>query len=107
MNPLQDLIDEAAELQLTLAFGEVREDDTETFISKADFAASIFGSRSSRGHGCPRPFFTWANERCRKLFEGASDRKKQFRAPSVESGRICHLTVPPRLTGSCQNERDA
>jgi type III restriction enzyme len=36
---LQDLIAEAAESQLTLVFGEVREDETETFISKADFAA--------------------------------------------------------------------
>ena len=36
---LQDLIAEAAEPQLTLVFGEVREDETETFISKADFAA--------------------------------------------------------------------
>ncbi|MCI0748838.1 MAG: DEAD/DEAH box helicase family protein [Verrucomicrobia subdivision 3 bacterium] len=36
---LRDLIDEAAEPQLTLAFGEVREDETEAFISKADFAA--------------------------------------------------------------------
>jgi len=35
---LQDLIAEAAEPQLTLVFGEVREDETETFISKADFA---------------------------------------------------------------------
>lgn len=36
---LQDLLDEAAEPQLTLAFGEAREDETEAFISKADFAA--------------------------------------------------------------------
>jgi type III restriction enzyme len=36
---LQDLVDEAAVPQLTLAFGEVREDETEAFISKADFAA--------------------------------------------------------------------
>ena len=36
---LQDLIDEAAEPQLTLAFGEVREDETEAFIAKADLAA--------------------------------------------------------------------
>jgi type III restriction enzyme len=36
---LQDLIDEAAEPQLTLAFGEVRAGETEEFISKADFAA--------------------------------------------------------------------
>jgi type III restriction enzyme len=36
---LRDLLDEAAEPQLTLAFGEVRADDTEEFISKADFAA--------------------------------------------------------------------
>ena len=36
---LQDLIDEAGVPQLTLAFGEVREDETEAFISKADFAA--------------------------------------------------------------------
>jgi type III restriction enzyme len=36
---LQDLVDEAALPQLTLAFGEVREDETEAFINKADFAA--------------------------------------------------------------------
>ncbi len=36
---LQDLIAEAAEPQLTLVFGEVRADETEAFISKADFAA--------------------------------------------------------------------
>ncbi len=36
---LQDLIEEAQVPQLTLAFGEVREDETEAFISKADFAA--------------------------------------------------------------------
>lgn len=36
---LQDLLDEAVEPQLTLAFGEVRGDETEAFISKADFAA--------------------------------------------------------------------
>jgi type III restriction enzyme len=36
---LRDLLDEAAEPQLTLAFGEVRADETEDFISKADFAA--------------------------------------------------------------------
>ncbi len=36
---LQDLLDEAVEPQLTLAFGEVRSDETEAFISKADFAA--------------------------------------------------------------------
>jgi type III restriction enzyme len=36
---LQDLIDEAAEPQLTFGFGEVREDETEAFISKSDFAA--------------------------------------------------------------------
>jgi len=36
---LQDLIDEAAEPQLTLAFGEARGDETEAFISKTDFAA--------------------------------------------------------------------
>ena len=36
---LQDLIDEAAEPQLTLAFGEVRAGETEEFISKPDFAA--------------------------------------------------------------------
>jgi type III restriction enzyme len=36
---LQDLIDEAAEPQLTLAFGEVRASETEEFISKLDFAA--------------------------------------------------------------------
>ncbi len=36
---LQDLIEEAQVPQLTLAFGEVREDETEAFISKPDFAA--------------------------------------------------------------------
>ena len=36
---LQDLLDEAADPQLTLAFGEVRADETEEFIKKADFAA--------------------------------------------------------------------
>ncbi|HTV76446.1 MAG TPA: hypothetical protein VMD57_05545, partial [Candidatus Baltobacteraceae bacterium] len=36
---LQDLIDEAAEPQLTLVFGEVRASETEEFISKANFAA--------------------------------------------------------------------
>jgi type III restriction enzyme len=36
---LQDLLDEAIEPQLTLAFGEVRGDETEAFITKADFAA--------------------------------------------------------------------
>ncbi len=36
---LQDLMDEAAEPQLTLAFGEVRADETEAFINQADFAA--------------------------------------------------------------------
>ena len=36
---LQDLIEEAQVPQLTLAFGEVREDETEMFISKADLAA--------------------------------------------------------------------
>ena len=36
---LRDLLDEAAEPQLTLAFGEARADETEEFISKADFAA--------------------------------------------------------------------
>jgi type III restriction enzyme len=36
---LRDLLDEAAEPQLTLAFGEVRADETEAFITKADFAA--------------------------------------------------------------------
>ncbi|HZM06678.1 MAG TPA: DEAD/DEAH box helicase family protein [Candidatus Saccharimonadales bacterium] len=36
---LRDLLDEAEEPQLTLAFGEVRSDETEAFISKADFAA--------------------------------------------------------------------
>jgi type III restriction enzyme len=36
---LQDLVEEAQVPQLTLAFGEVREDETEAFISKADLAA--------------------------------------------------------------------
>lgn len=36
---LRDLLDEAAEPQLTLAFGEVRSGETEEFINKADFAA--------------------------------------------------------------------
>jgi type III restriction enzyme len=36
---LQDLIEEAQVPQLTLAFGEVRDDETELFISKADFTA--------------------------------------------------------------------
>ena len=36
---LSDLLDEATEPQLTLAFGEVRADETEEFISKANFAA--------------------------------------------------------------------
>ena len=36
---LCDLLDEAAEPQLTLVFGEVRADETEEFISAADFAA--------------------------------------------------------------------
>ncbi len=35
----RDLLDEAAEPQLTLAFGEVRADETAEFIGKADFAA--------------------------------------------------------------------
>ncbi|HEV2328878.1 MAG TPA: DEAD/DEAH box helicase family protein [Verrucomicrobiae bacterium] len=36
---LQDLIDEAAEPQMTLAFGEVRASETKEFISEPDFAA--------------------------------------------------------------------
>jgi len=36
---LRDLLDEAAQPQLTLAFGEVRADETDEFISKADFDA--------------------------------------------------------------------
>jgi type III restriction enzyme len=35
---LQDLLDEAAEPQLTLVFGETRAEDAEEFISKADFS---------------------------------------------------------------------
>jgi type III restriction enzyme len=35
---LQDLLDEAAEPQLTLVFGETRTEDAEEFISKADFS---------------------------------------------------------------------
>jgi len=36
---LEDLMAEAAEPQLTLAFGEARAEETEAFIGKADFAA--------------------------------------------------------------------
>jgi type III restriction enzyme len=36
---LSDLLDEAAEPQLTLAFGEVRADETDEFINKADLSA--------------------------------------------------------------------